>query len=86
MGRRGGCQGARQAARCAALQPRRKRYYDRCSDAYTAFVAAVAASAFAQFVAEFEPLAKLYADYKRQAALLDFDDLLYHARDLLAGQ
>jgi|GEM_PF-197182 len=58
-------------------------YYDGCSDAYTAFVAAVAASAFAQFVAEFEPLAKLYADYKRQAALLDFDDLLHHARDLL---
>jgi ATP-dependent exoDNAse (exonuclease V) beta subunit len=28
----------------------------------------------------------LYANYKRQAALLDFDDLLYHARDLLAGQ
>ena len=27
----------------------------------------------------------MYADYKRQAALLDFDDLLYHARNLLAG-
>ena len=63
----------------------RQAYYNRCSDAYTAFVAAVAACAFAQFVAEFEPLAKVYADYKRQAALLDFDDLLYHARDLLAG-
>jgi hypothetical protein len=62
-----------------------KTHYDRCSDAYTAFVGVVAACAFAQFVAEFEPLAKLYADYKRQAALLDFDDLLYHARDLLAG-
>jgi ATP-dependent exoDNAse (exonuclease V) beta subunit len=61
-------------------------YYNQCSAAYTAFVAAVAAGAFAQFVAEFEPLAKLYADYKRQAALLDFDDLLYHARDLLAGK
>lgn len=60
-------------------------YYDRCSKAYAAFVGVVAANAFAQFVAEFEPLAKLYADYKRQAALLDFDDLLHHARDLLAG-
>ena len=59
--------------------------YDRCSKAYTAFVGVVAASAFALFVTEFEPLAKLYADYKRQAALLDFDDLVYHARDLLAG-
>jgi exodeoxyribonuclease-5 len=69
----------------ALLSNAAQAHYDRCSAAYTAFVAAVAASAFAQFVAEFEPLAKLYADYKRQAALLDFDDLLYHARDLLAG-
>jgi exodeoxyribonuclease-5 len=68
----------------AQLSNAAQAHYDQCSDAYTAFVAAVAASAFAQFVAEFEPLAKLYADYKRQAALLDFDDLLYHARDLLA--
>ncbi len=69
----------------AQLSNTAQGHYDRCSDAYTAFVAAVAACAFAQFVAEFEPLAKLYAEYKRQAALLDFDDLLYHARDLLAG-
>jgi len=69
----------------AQLSNAAQAHYDRCSDAYTAFVATVAACAFAQFVAEFEPLAKLYADYKRQAALLDFDDLLYHARDLLAG-
>ena len=89
-GRKGNGRARRQPRASAnhagrSSQLRRKRYYDRCSDAYTAFVAAVAASAFAQFVAEFEPLAKLYADYKRQAALLDFDDLLYHARDLLAG-
>lgn len=72
--------------RGAQLSAAAQTFYDRCSDAYTAFVAAVAASALAQFVAEFEPLAKLYANYKRQAALLDFDDLLHHARDLLAGQ
>ena len=47
--------------RGAQLSTAAQAYYDRCSDAYTAFVAAVAASAFAQFVAEFEPLAKLYA-------------------------
>jgi exodeoxyribonuclease-5 len=60
-------------------------HYDQCSDCYTAFVTSVAAQAFEQFVGEFKPLARLYADYKRQAALLDFDDLLYHARDLLVG-
>jgi exodeoxyribonuclease-5 len=71
--------------RGAQLSTAAQAHYDRCSAAYTAFIATVAASAFAQFVAEFEPLAKLYTDYKRQAALLDFDDLLYHARNLLAG-
>jgi len=35
------------------------------------------------FGGEFNGLRALYADYKRQAALLDFDDLLHHARDLL---
>ena len=60
-------------------------YYDRCGDCYQAFVAAVTGAAFARFVGEFETLSKLYEDYKKQAALLDFDDLLYHARKLLAG-
>lgn len=60
------------------------QFYDRCSAAYAAFVANVAAAAFVQFIGEFTPLRTLYSDYKRQAALLDFDDLLYHARDLIA--
>ncbi len=59
-------------------------HYDRCSEAYRAFVSAVCGAVFARFVGEFDALRKLYADHKRQAALLDFDDLLYHARDLLA--
>jgi hypothetical protein len=59
-------------------------HYDRCGTAYQAFVKTVCGAAFAGFVVEFDVLSKLYADYKRQAALLDFDDLLYHARDLLA--
>jgi ATP-dependent exoDNAse (exonuclease V) beta subunit len=62
-----------------------KAHYERCDDAYRVFVEAVCGAAFARFVAEFDALAKLYADYKRQAALLDFDDLLHHARDLLVG-
>ena len=31
----------------------------------------------------FDALRDLYQDYKRDAALLDFDDLLHHARDLI---
>jgi len=58
--------------------------YERCSEAYKAFVAALADAAAARFVAEFDLLGTLYRDYKRQAALLDFDDLLHYARDLVS--
>ena len=70
---------ARGEQLCAAA----KAIYDRCSDAYQSFMANVAATALARFVGEFDELRVLYAEYKRQAALLDFDDLLHHARDLL---
>ena len=70
---------ARGEQLCAAA----KAIYDRCSDAYQSFRTNIAAAALARFVGEFDSLRALYADYKRQAALLDFDDLLHHARNLL---
>jgi len=72
---------ARGEQLCAAA----KAIYDSCSDVYASFTANIAGAAFARFVSEFDGLRDLYADYKRQAALLDFDDLLHHARDLLIG-
>jgi ATP-dependent exoDNAse (exonuclease V) beta subunit len=65
---------------CAAA----KAIYNHCSDEYQSFTANIAGAALARFVSEFDRLRALYADYKRQAALLDFDDLLHHARNLLA--
>ena len=73
------------AARGEQLNNEASAHYSKCSESYTAFIKGVAGAAIARFIAEFEPLAKLYTDYKRQAALLDFDDLLHHTRDLLAG-
>jgi exodeoxyribonuclease-5 len=70
--------------RGAQLSDAAQAHYARCDAAYQAFAGGVCGAAFARFVAEFDSLAKLYANYKRQAALLDFDDLLHHARDLLA--
>jgi exodeoxyribonuclease-5 len=61
-----------------------KERYDFCSEAYRRFVEELASIALERFVVEFDALKERYADRKRQAALLDFDDLLYHARDLLA--
>lgn len=59
--------------------------YQACGAAYQNFCADIGALAFQRFLAEFAALRDLYADYKRYAALLDFDDLLHHARDLLKG-
>ena len=71
------------AARGEQLNAAGKAHYDACSDTYSEFRSQLGALAFVQFVAEFEPFRDLYRNYKRDAALLDFDDLLYRARDLL---
>ena len=57
--------------------------YGACAEAYGAVCSGLGARAFKRFVAEFDALRDRYRDYKRDAALLDFDDLLYQARDLL---
>ncbi|MCY3776316.1 MAG: UvrD-helicase domain-containing protein [Candidatus Aminicenantes bacterium] len=58
-------------------------HYDACGTAYEEFHSQLGALAFVRFVEEFDRLRELYREYKRDAALLDFDDLLYQARDLL---
>lgn len=57
--------------------------YETCSAAYGEFCYAVAGLAVHRFISEFDAIRELYREYKRDAALLDFDDLLYQARDLL---
>lgn len=59
-------------------------HYWNCNAAYGEFCGALGQLAFHRFVAEFTALKDIYAQYKRDAALMDFDDLLHHARDLLA--
>ena len=59
-------------------------HYWNCNAAYGDFCGALGQMAFQRFVAEFTALKDIYAQYKRDAALMDFDDLLHHARDLLA--
>jgi exodeoxyribonuclease-5 len=72
-------------ARGEQLSAAAKALYDACGYAYQAFTANIAGAALARFLSEFDGLRDLYAEYKRQAALLDFDDLLHHARNLLIG-
>ena len=61
------------------------RRYDACHEAFEALMAMTASELLARLVAAMEGLQRGWSDYKRAAALLDFDDLLYTARDLLAS-
>jgi len=54
-----------------------------CEEAWSRFVQEAAATVLAQLVASVRPVMERFAQYKRSAALLDFDDLIHAARDLL---
>lgn len=56
---------------------------EACQQAWTRLEQEVAAAVLAELVAAVRPLAERFARYKREAALLDFDDLIHAARDLL---
>ncbi|MFL9914001.1 UvrD-helicase domain-containing protein [Paraburkholderia fungorum] len=57
--------------------------YNACRNAWTALVEAAATHALAALVDDANQILARYRDYKRTAALLDFDDLIFAARDLL---
>ena len=64
---------------CAAAEAR----YTACCDSWAALSHAVAARVLADVVQLAQPVVERFRDYKRSAALLDFDDLIFAARDLL---
>jgi ATP-dependent exoDNAse (exonuclease V) beta subunit len=57
--------------------------YQQCHATYAALTSAAAGELLVRLVSLMDGLMKQWRDYKRAAALLDFDDLLYTARDLL---
>ena len=75
------------APRPTAIGPISVRIYGTrsCHDALDALMSAIAAELLDRLTREMQSLIKEWQGYKRAAALLDFDDLLYTARDLLAG-
>ena len=75
----------RSTAQGEQLSSAGEALYHTCGECYQRFCGIIGALTFQRFVSEFDALRELYADYKRKAALLDFDDLLHHARDLLKG-
>ena len=58
-------------------------HYALCCRSWTAFHQAVATHVLAALVPLVEPVMGLFREYKRAAALLDFDDLIFSARALL---
>ncbi len=60
-------------------------WYHACHDAREAFMASAAGQLLDRVSGEMTGLMADWRSYKQAAALLDFDDLLYTARDLLAG-
>jgi ATP-dependent helicase/nuclease subunit A len=59
------------------------RHYDACCEAWEALSQTVAAHVLAGLVGFARPAMDRFRDYKRSTALLDFDDLIFAARDLL---
>ncbi len=57
--------------------------YTACCNAWATLSQAVAAHVLAELVRLVQPVMKRFSEYKRSAALLDFDDLIFAARALL---
>ncbi len=58
-------------------------HYVHCCETWTALHQAVATHVLAGLVPLVAPVMDLFREHKRAAALLDFDDLIFSARDLL---
>lgn len=57
--------------------------YKDCCETWLAMRRNVASRVLAGLIGELQPVLQRYREYKRAAALLDFDDLIFAARDLL---
>ena len=81
------CETAKRAGLAKAdgdrLNARAEGHYTACCEAWTALSQAAAARALAELVQLVQPVMDRFRDYKRSAALLDFDDLIFAARALL---
>ena len=58
-------------------------HYGRCCETWTALQQAAAVHVLADLLPLVQPVMERFRHYKRAAALLDFDDLIFAARDLL---
>ena len=71
------------AARGAELNAQAEELHNGARDAWIDFKGAVAARVLSELLVAVTPVVDGFRAYKRAAALLDFDDLIFAARDLL---
>ncbi len=81
------CDAAKRAGLAKAdgdrLNAAAEGHHTACCEAWTALSQAAAARSLAGLVQLVQPVMDRFRDYKRSAALLDFDDLIFAARALL---
>lgn len=58
-------------------------HYAACCQAWQILLQNVASRVLSELIAQVQPVLDRFQDYKRSAALLDFDDLIFAARDLV---
>lgn len=58
-------------------------HYTACCDAWASLLQAASSQILVALIDEARPILQRYRDHKRASAQLDFDDLIYAARDLL---
>jgi CRISPR-associated exonuclease Cas4 len=81
--RRGAWRRGRGAAEVAQLADEANAHYDRCAEALGELIGRLATAILSLFWAELDGLWTSFEAFKREAAVLDFDDLLYTSRDVL---
>jgi CRISPR-associated exonuclease Cas4 len=70
----------------AQLSSTCKEHYERCARLFADSVGAIADTLLASFFGETDELIGAFAKFKRNAAVLDFDDILIRTRNLLLSE
>ncbi|MCY4585115.1 MAG: UvrD-helicase domain-containing protein [Bryobacterales bacterium] len=65
------------------LNYRAATHYDECCEKWTELLQSAASRILSELIRLARPVRERFRKYKRSAALLDFDDLIFAARDLL---
>lgn len=65
------------------LNYRAAAHYEECRETWTELLQAAASRILSELIRLARPVRERFHEYKRSAALLDFDDLIFAARDLL---